>query len=244
MCRYVCHELRCLRPQTSVAWPAITAPSYTEYVTNSNVPTCMHIHTYIYIFMSRTQVFSASNYCGMAGNYGAIVVFDSEMSYTLEVRDTFTSSWHIYEFVTIHMCISTHSFVTNEWVMARYWSMLLYVLQCVIAVYCNVLQCVAVCCRVSAPSSCLTPKCATTLEVRDTLWVRDTSLWVRDTSLSYVRCVTTSSAWNELQPGGSWHVCEFVTHLSHHHVIHLSRHELIDVSRTSISWYICHVTNS
>jgi len=29
-------------------------------------------------------VFTASNYCGMAGNYGAIVVFDSEMSYTLE----------------------------------------------------------------------------------------------------------------------------------------------------------------
>eukprot|EP00960_Hanusia_phi_P028054 747179-Hanusia_phi.AAC.4 len=29
-------------------------------------------------------VFSASNYCGQAGNYGAIVVFDDEMSYTLE----------------------------------------------------------------------------------------------------------------------------------------------------------------
>jgi hypothetical protein len=29
-------------------------------------------------------VFTASNYCGMAGNYGAIVVFDSDMSYTLE----------------------------------------------------------------------------------------------------------------------------------------------------------------
>ena len=29
-------------------------------------------------------VFTASNYCGMAGNHGAIVVFDSEMSYTLE----------------------------------------------------------------------------------------------------------------------------------------------------------------
>jgi len=29
-------------------------------------------------------VFSASNYCGQAGNYGAIVVFDSDMAYTLE----------------------------------------------------------------------------------------------------------------------------------------------------------------
>ncbi|KAJ1494247.1 Metallo-dependent phosphatase-like protein, partial [Baffinella frigidus] len=29
-------------------------------------------------------VFSASNYCGQAGNYGAVVVFDSDMSYTLE----------------------------------------------------------------------------------------------------------------------------------------------------------------
>jgi len=63
--------------------------------------------------------------------------------------------------------------------------------------------------------------------------VCDISLWVRGTSLSYVRCVTNSFAWDELQRGGSWHVYEFVTHICH------KCHELIYMPKPRVAAFRC-----
>jgi len=54
-------------------------------------------------------VFSASNYCGQAGNYGAVVVFDSDMSYTLEEHMAPDLDSMIKEYLGRHSSLSQNS---------------------------------------------------------------------------------------------------------------------------------------